>query len=198
MDIFHFVTKEAAVFTWNKTLYSQKHGCAMGVNTSPTFAALAVNELLRRAIKLLSYTPKVITKYVDETFLIIPREHVDETLNVFNSIWPSIQFTIELEVNRSLPYLDVKITHSEDGSLHTNWNRKPTSAGKVLNFHSAHPIQQKINVAFNLFHRILSISDVQFRKNNINDAFNILLSNNYPHQIIRKQWCPVKIPNAKI
>lgn len=62
-DIFDFVTKEAAVFTWNETTYPQTHGCAMGVNTSPTFAAIAVNELLKNVIKKLPYTPKIITKY---------------------------------------------------------------------------------------------------------------------------------------
>lgn len=29
-DIFDFVTKEAAVFTWNETTYTQKHGCEYG------------------------------------------------------------------------------------------------------------------------------------------------------------------------
>lgn len=100
------------------------------------------------------------------------RQYVDTTLQICNSFWPTIQFTSELEVNGSLPYLDVRVIRSENGTLSTNWYRKPTDAGKVINFLSAHPFHQKSNVAFNLFFRVLSISDEQYhQENNVPSTF---------------------------
>lgn len=89
--------------------------------------------------------------------------------------------------NASLPYLDVKVIRNENGRLNTNWYQKPSAAGKVINFLSTHPNQQKINVAFNLFFRILSISNECYHKENIDAAFEILRANNYPTKIIQQQ-----------
>ncbi|KAI4476711.1 hypothetical protein M0804_013328 [Polistes exclamans] len=40
-----------------------------------------------------------------------------------------IQFTIEVENNKTLPFLDLSILIKEDGSILTDWYVKPTSSG---------------------------------------------------------------------
>jgi hypothetical protein len=68
-----------------------------------------------------------------------------------------IQFTQELEVDCSLPFLDTKITKKSDGHLSFSVYRKPTHSGRYLHFLSNNPISHKKGVAASLFHRALRI-----------------------------------------
>lgn len=75
----------------------------------------------------------------------------------------------------------------QDERIVTDWYQKPTASGRLLNYFSGHKLQQKRNVAFNLFLRILSLSDEQFHPANIDKAFKILENNNYPRKVIVSQ-----------
>ena len=55
-----------------------------------------------------------------------------------NSIEPSIQFTLELETNWELSFLDTLIYHHEDGTITTKVYRKQTYSNQYLQFDSHH------------------------------------------------------------
>jgi hypothetical protein len=48
-------------------------------------------------------------RYVDDTFVVWPhgKEELQNFLQHLNSIHPNIKFTMEIEHNKSLPFLDV-------------------------------------------------------------------------------------------
>jgi len=65
---------------------------------------------------------------VDETFVVWP--HSRSALNSFfdhlNNISPHIQFTMEIQMDNSLPFLDVLILHQLNGTLTHQAYRKKT------------------------------------------------------------------------
>ena len=70
-----------------------------------------------------------------------------------NSIEPSIQFTIEREHDRRLPFLDTEVIHHSDGTLSTKVYWKKMHTDKYLHFTSHHPIAHKLAVMRTLLSR---------------------------------------------
>lgn len=52
-------------------------------------------------------------RYVDDVFVPSNVEHIDRIPVISNSICPSIQFTIEIESNCRLSFLDISSVNSE-------------------------------------------------------------------------------------
>ena len=105
------------------------------------------------AISTAPHPPKFWTRYVDDTGVIIKKEHEEELFNHINSQHPSIKFTIERESeDHSLPMLDLRLIR-ENNSITTDIYRKPTHTDHYLQWTSHHPVQQKIGIVRTLMHR---------------------------------------------
>ncbi|XP_057335116.1 uncharacterized protein LOC130673917 [Microplitis mediator] len=171
-------------FSFEKAFYLQLDGTSMGGPASPALANFVMQYVIEKVSELLPFVVKYMRLYVDDMFMTIPREEVDNILNYFNSVDDKIQFTMEVEVNGCLLFLDVMVVRSMDGCLRTNWYTKPTSSGRLLNFMSNHPISQKISVALGLLHRAINLSHDSFHEENIKRVKQILKNNNYPPEFI--------------
>ena len=80
--------------------------------------------------------PSTYRKYVDDTFLIFDnRTDVNLFFIYMNKCHSNIKFTMESEINNTLPYLDILITRHSDGKLTTKVYRKPTYTGLYLRWH---------------------------------------------------------------
>ena len=83
-----------------------------------------------------------------------------------------------------------------NNTIITDWFNKPTSSGRLINFRSNHPKQQKINIVYNLVDRAISLSNKQFHKKNLNIVIQILQDNNYPRKFINRythtRLCKIK------
>ena len=60
-----------------------------------------------------------------------------------NGVEPSIQFTVEVESEGKLPFLDVLLQRDPDGSISTTVYRKATHMDRYLEFASHHPLAHK-------------------------------------------------------
>ena len=87
--------------------------------------------------------PRVWKRYVDDVFSILRRANVKNFLKYLNSIDDNIEFTVEEESNRRLPFLDASVTRMETGSLQTSVFQKETHTDRVLNFNSSHSSNAK-------------------------------------------------------
>ena len=77
----------------------------------------------------------------------------DSHLNFINSLNLSIQFTVDIEQNSRLPFLDLLIIRAPSGNLSFSIYRKPTHTNNYLKFNRNNPIGHKKAVAKSLFDR---------------------------------------------
>ena len=121
---------------------------------------------------------------------VIPRNQIAQFLLHLNSIEPSIQFTFEVNMIISLPFLDVLLTQY-NGCVHTSVYRKPSHTDRYLDFTSHHPSIHKTAVVRTLFSRanVLSSSPVSLEKEctRICQALN---GNNYPASFVSRSKIP--------
>lgn len=119
----------------------------MGSPLSPVAANLYMEHFEKMALDTAELKPTVWLRYVDDVWAVWP--HGAETLGVFlqhlNSIHENIRFTMEMEVDGSLPFLDVMTTRKPDGTLGHAVYRKPTHTNRYLNAESHHHPAQKRN-----------------------------------------------------
>ena len=73
-----------------------------------------------------------------------------------------------------------------DRGIITNWYRKNTYSGRILNFLSFHPFSNKIAVVKNLVDRAIGLSHDSFHYENLNIIRKILFLNHYPPALIEK------------
>ena len=114
-------------FMWNGRFYEQKEGAAMGNPLSPVVANIYMEHFETLAIESAKFKPATWLRYVDDTFVIWNegQDKLHSFLEHLNSMRPSIKFTMEVEEDRKLPFLDVMVTRNED-RLVTSVNRKKT------------------------------------------------------------------------
>lgn len=187
LKILEFCLIENNYFNFNSKLYHQSFGMPMGNPLSPTIADIVLDDLLEASNKRLEEEGvkiKMIHKYVDDMVAIVRKDDNPKIMRILNEYHPKLKFTYETEIHQKLPFLDVMIQNKE-GKLILNWYSKSIASGRILNFNSTHTKSQKINTANNLIHKILKISDNEFKQENIIKIHNILHKNNYPHRIVK-------------
>lgn len=153
------IATEDSVFTFREKIYSQIDGVAMGSPLSCSYA----NAFLCHWEKIwlencpLDFKPLYYRRYVDDTFLIFERvSQVYDFLNFLNAQHPNIRFTVEIESNNMLPFLDVSVIR-EGSMFHTTVFRKPTFTGLGLNYLSFSPVLYKVNCIKTLITRAYNI-----------------------------------------
>ena len=113
------------------------------------------------------------------------REYVDEFQAHLGSINLHIKFTIEIESEGSIAFLDTKTTIQEDGSITVYVYRKATNTDRYLDFKSHHHPQHKHSVVRTLMDRaknIPSTKEEAFRETK--RVAKALAANNYPANLI--------------
>ena len=164
----------------------QLDGTAMGNPASPSIANLVMTYLIDNIIKKLNYDIPICSLYVDDMILALHKDRVNETLETFNNFNNNIKFTMEMENNKQIPFLDLLLIRNDDGSIDTNWYNKPSSSGRLLNYFSNHPLHQKINVIMNLLKKNSNLSSSKFQPDNLNKIKLILYNNGYPKFLVKK------------
>ena len=175
LKILEFCLNENNYFNFNSKLYHQCYGMPMGNPLSPTIADIVLDDLLNETKTRLQQEGiqiKVIYKYVDDMVAIIREKDNPKILKILNEYHTRLNFTFETEVDEKIPFLDVMI-HRREERLIFNWYSKEIASGRILNFNSAHAKTQKINTANNLVHKILHISDQEFKQENLQKIQNI-------------------------
>ncbi|XP_058982824.1 uncharacterized protein LOC131804256 isoform X2 [Musca domestica] len=185
LNIVKFCIKDNRYFKFDDKIYKQKAGLPMGSPASPIIADLVMESLLNESLQRLQSKPKILTKYVDDLFLIIREDAIQETLTVLNSFNKNIKFTLEEECDGKIPYLDTLVIRNADNTININWYQKPTASGRIINYYSKHTKRTIINTAKNLINRVLTISDEQFHFQNKLKIKDILINNNFPLHITK-------------
>ena len=199
-DLFHNFNKsdfkkflELAVldtsFIFNKIVFKQTDGVAMGSPLGPAFANSFMSwlevELLNKCPS--SFKPVFYRRYVDDTFVLFSNKASAELfLEYANSFHENINFTMENECNNRLPFLDILIERTASGFT-TGVYRKPTFTGQGMNFYSCCFFNFKLNSISTLIHRayILSSNWLSFH-NEICFLKKFFTNNCYPDSLFFK------------
>ena len=100
-----------------------RHG--NGFTISVIVANLVMEEIEEKALSTFSPTPQFWKRYVDDMCTVLQSDLVHHFLDHLNSINPHIQFTLKIEKNGCLPFLDIFLSHEPDGSIQTSIFHKP-------------------------------------------------------------------------
>lgn len=185
-EILNFCLKDNNYFLFDDKIYKQTHGLPMGNPLAPTIADIVLDDILTKLnenLNNINIKPKYLTKYVDDILAIIKKDEVNIILEELNKQHERIQFTIEIEDNGSIAFLDSKIFR-EGENLIMDWYAKSTASGRMMNFKSNQHISQKINTATNFIKKVFTISDDRFKQKNKTIILDTLKQNNFPVYLI--------------
>ena len=186
-ELFQFATSQSH-FLFDGNFYDQIDGVAMGSPLGPVLANLfmAVNE--KNWLESCTNPPSFYRRYVDDIFCLMKNESEANSFLVYlNGKHPNIKFTMEVEKDKKLPFLDVLIS-SNSGNFETSVYRKRTFTGLFMNFRSFLPETYKVGLILTLIDRIYKISqnrevfNFEFKK-----VREFLGKNAYPPHLVDRQ-----------
>ena len=163
--------------------YRQIDGVAMGSPLAPILVNLFMNHLEKEKIlPIINIKVKIWKRYIDDIFTIVKgnRDNALEILNDINQIHKNIQFTMELEEENSIPFLDVRVKRTNQ-LIETSVYRKKMNTNLYMKWDNCLPKYQKLGLISSLVARAyhLCLSDV-IVNNEIVFIKKILNHNGYP------------------
>ena len=127
-------------FIFNDQHYLQVHGTAMGTRMAPAYANIFMGRLESILLERATNKPTVWWRYIDDVFTVWSHGEgcFKQFLEEINSMHPSIKFTAEWS-DKSVSFLDVKISIGDNGNINTDLYTKPTDTHQYLHRRSCHP-----------------------------------------------------------
>jgi hypothetical protein len=125
---------------------------------------------------------------VDNTFVIWPhgQDKQREFLDYLNGLHNNIKFTMEIEEEGHLPFLDIDTYRKTNGSIGHKVYRKPTHTNPYLHHRSHHHPANKQSVLSSLIHRARSLCDQESLAQELQFLATVFENNGYSPQHIRR------------
>lgn len=142
-------------FQFNGLYYKQNQGTSMG-NPLACFIADAFMGSLETELMKDSIFPKIWLRYVDDVFTIMKKDDVNNLLDRLNNIYPSIKFTVEIENNNNIPFLDLNLERINN-KINFSIYRKSTSTSRYITRDSFCHFSHKMAVFNSLIYRLCKI-----------------------------------------
>jgi len=79
-----------------------------------------------------------------DEIIIASSESVDDILGIFNFLHTRLQFTMEVDTDGRISFLDTLLM--EEGKLIFDGYRKAIFSGRFLNFNSHHPVIRELSM----------------------------------------------------
>lgn len=162
----------------------------MGSPVGPLAAEFFMTHLENKMVKNCppEFKPSYYRRFVDDCFAVFNNSsQATMFLSYINSLHPNIKFTMEIENNSCLSFLDLNINKSIEG-ISTSVHRKQTHGGLGLNFFSFCDLSYKLSAINTLLYRAYHLSSSYF---NIHTEFEFLkryfTDNGYPICLVEKQ-----------
>ena len=178
---------KSTYFQYEDMIFEQSDGMAMGSPLSPVVTNIFMEDFESTAIVTSDYQPRIWYRYVDDTFVVWEhgRQQLDEFLEHINGLHERILFTMEVEENNKISFLDV-LVERKDFSIATSVYRKPTHTDRYLNYRSHHHPKTKTGIVSCLKRRAENIClDENSRIDEINRLEDVFLTNGFPQKRIQ-------------
>ena len=112
-------------FSFNKEIYIQIDGVAMGSPLGPVMANIFTAELETTLVSKLEHPVQKWRRFVNNTLVYVKIGSVEDVLSVINSFPENVKFAYEEKQNTTLPFLDVLFIRDGE-KLNTTVYRKDT------------------------------------------------------------------------
>ena len=133
-------------FVFQNTSYSQTSGLAMGAPSSAILSEVFLQYLEHTKIADILVQHNIIGyfRYVDDILVIYDTNLTDinEIQTIFNTLTPTLKFTLEKESEHRINFLDLTI-HNTESMFSFSIYRKPTSTDIIIPAESNHPPEHK-------------------------------------------------------
>ena len=187
---------ENNTFCFNNDFYKQIKGTAMGTKFAPIYSTLSIGYL---EVKLYEKVTQVFgdefglyfisnwKRFLDDCFVPWTKSVGDlQTLHdILNNLHRDINFTLQFSKTEQ-SFLDVLVKNL-DGKIETDIYYKDTDSKQYLLFHSCHPRHTKVNIPYNLAHRLRTIvSEENVLQRRMQELETFLRKQNYPAKIVEK------------
>lgn len=152
----------------------------MGSPVAPVLANIWM-EHFETLIDLESSAVKLWKRYVDDVFCIMTgsEQEVEALRHKLESLHPKMKFSYEVEMDRSLPFLDVKVMVKPNGSLGHCVYRKPTHTDRYLDAASHHHPRHLQSVGSSLISRAYDLCDPEHLQAELTHVQEVLKRNGY-------------------
>jgi hypothetical protein len=151
----------------------------MGSPLGPTFAEYYMCNVENNVLADDNLKPSTYCRYVDDIYVVVRNE--DHLIQLKNKMQDEsvLNFTHEMSVNSTLPFLDVEVK-LVNNEYRTTVHRKPTNADTCLNSMSECPNRYKLSVIRSYVHRAHKIcNDEPSLKSELARSKQILINNGY-------------------
>ena len=166
--------------------------------------AIFMVELEQNIIPTLSKDISLWKRYVDDTFCFVNSNSINYVLESLNSFHSNINFTIEIEKEKKIAFLDILLIHNKD-LVSTTVYRKKTNTNLYINWKSFSPNNWKRGTLKTLVSRAYDIcSNEKYLKEELNYIETVFKhQNSYPSwvtdkvikQVQQAQKVPTNIAN---
>ncbi|XP_044760166.1 uncharacterized protein LOC123317626 [Coccinella septempunctata] len=150
-------------FLFNKKFFQQLDGLGMGNPLSPFIADAFMDFVEKIILTRFSHVILHWSRYVDDVFVLIRESLMSPTelLHEINKIHPNIKFTLEVETQGSIDFLDLTISRSEESFSYKIFH-KPTQTDVLIHADSNHPRSHKMAAFHSFANRLLSVPMTEF------------------------------------
>ncbi len=157
----------------------------MGSPLSPTFANFFMDEFEKTNMEFEKLGERCWYRYLDDTFVLMDKGgSPDELLRIMNKKHSNMQFTVEHEKNKKIPFLDA-LVHLSNLGFSTSVYHKPTFTGVYLNWSSLTSRVYKIGLIKCLLGRTWRIcSNFEFIHKEFMFIKETLIRNGYPPEVV--------------
>ena len=187
---------EISIETYFKTLggkiYFQRDGLPSGKSISKPLAGIYMHWFERTYVfnDNNQFKDNIVfwKRQVDDIFFVWKgsKEELELFVWLLNGVEYRVQFTLEVEKEGFLPFLDVGLLKA-DGKLVTRIYRKPTHTQQYINWNSNHPKNMLLGDLKALIHRAHVICDL---KEDLLEELDLLkdvfIGNGYPEHLVTK------------
>ena len=129
------MSTEGQLFQFNGVLYEQTDGVAIESPLGPLLANVFMSSL-EENLELEGKLPDYYRRYVDDTLTIMPNiPTATDFLNTLNHAHSSVSFTMEIENDGMLHFLDTQLLNRAP-QIETKVYVKPTNTGLLVHYQS--------------------------------------------------------------